>query len=703
MSSEILYVKRLISIPSKKRLLTINDIYLKNHIVTLEYLRITVFNIVLLICCAGSLFAQDTIVLKGQPTWDKGMPIFDYCSFYEETGDEAMDFATIKKQAFVPFSDSLRKTHFTRRPLIIQWMQFTIRNQSATDTIFLKLNFGGHYFSRLYNPDGLIAKSGIYETSVKGYNKSAFSLILTPTSTQKFWIRTEDRQGQFSPLWISLETPLSFFRTGLQSAQINRLLFLLLAMLTGCLFFITVFAGYQYFLYKDKAFLWYMAYTIAAAFAGLFWIDIRHAFGLFSSFFHDLIFSIFLFTIPVLYTLFIGKILGLPQQFKKTWMIVKILIIVACLQMLIEFITTRTGRFFFTNYYAYFVSMIPVAVLNIVLLVLTALSSNKVKWFMFGGLLSMLVLWCMPLLVFPNIDFLEGTINMVLIFIPFYFLLGLTIEAIFFSFALSYRSRLVLTEKNAMQEYYSKELQDKLASRTSELEEQYRITEAQKIKQVATEFEQKIAETEMTALRAQMNPHFIFNCLNSIKLYTLENDSKTASEYLTIFSQLIRMVLENSRSEKVTLEKELETLRLYIELEAMRFKEKVKYNITVAPEIDLQYTEIPPLLIQPYVENAIWHGLMHKQNGGTINIQVTQTAEHTLMIEIADDGIGREKAVELKSKSATRQKSFGLNMTAERVRIINQLYQIDATIKITDLKDNYNNAAGTIVNITIPV
>ena len=202
---------------------------------------------------------------------------------------------------------------------------------------------------------------------------------------------------------------------------------------------------------------------------------------------------------------------------------------------------------------------------------------------------------------------------------------------------------------------------------------------------------------------AQINPHFIFNCLNSIKLYTLENDSKTASEYLTIFSQLIRMVLENSRSEKVTLEKELETLRLYIELEAMRFKEKVKYNITVAPEIDLQYIEIPPLLIQPYVENAVWHGLMHKQNGGTINIQVTQTAEHTLMIEIADDGIGMEKAVELKSKSATRQKSFGLNMTAERVRIINQLYQIDATIKITDLKDNDNNATGTIVNITIPV
>ncbi len=703
MSRKINWVKRQIPIPSKKRLFTINFIYLKNHIVTLEYLRKYVFNIVLLICCAGRLFAQDTIVLKGQPTWDMGMPIFDYCSFYEEKGDEAMDFATIKKQAFIPLSDSLRKTHFTKRPLIIQWMQFTIRNQSLSDTIYLKLNFGGHYFSRLYNSEGLIAKSGIYETSVKGYNKSAFSLILTPNSNQKFWVRTEDRQGQFSPLWISLETPLSFFKNGLQSAQINRLLFLLLAMLTGCLFFITVFAGYQYFLYKDKAFLWYMAYTIAAAFAGLFWIDIRHTFGLFSSFFHDLIFSIFLFIVPVLYSLFIGKILGLPAQFKKTWIIVKCLLVLACLQMLIEFTTIRTGRFLFTNYYAYFVSIIPVAVLNIILLVLTALSKNKVKWFMFGGLLSMLVLWCLPMLVFPNIDFKENIVNMVLIFIPFYFLLGLTIEAVCFSFALSYRSKLVLLEKNALQENYARDLEQKLEIQTKELNEQLSAREEQKLKQVATAFEQKIAETEMTALRAQMNPHFIFNCLNSIKLYTMENDSKTASAYLTIFSQLIRLVLENSRSEKVTLEKEMQTLRLYIELEAMRFKDKVKYNINIDPEIDLQYTEIPPLLIQPYVENAIWHGLMQKQTGGTIQINVSQTDEHALMIEITDDGIGREQASLLKSKSATRQKSFGLNVTAERINIINQLYQMDAAIKITDLKDSDNNAAGTKVNITIPV
>ena len=239
--------------------------------------------------------------------------------------------------------------------------------------------------------------------------------------------------------------------------------------------------------------------------------------------------------------------------------------------------------------------------------------------------------------------------------------------------------------------------------RTAELEQKNKLVEDHKIKQVQTVFEQKIAETEMTALRAQMNPHFIFNCLNSIKLYTLENNSETAAGYLTMFSQLIRLVLENSRSEKITLEKELETLRLYIELEAMRFKDKVKYHIQVSPEIDMQYTELPPLLIQPYVENAIWHGLMHKKEGGTIAIDITQPAENYVEVIIQDDGVGREQAILYKSKSATKQKSFGLKMTSERIDMINQVYGIKATVEVEDLKDDKNKATGTKVIIKIPV
>jgi LytS/YehU family sensor histidine kinase len=207
----------------------------------------------------------------------------------------------------------------------------------------------------------------------------------------------------------------------------------------------------------------------------------------------------------------------------------------------------------------------------------------------------------------------------------------------------------------------------------------------------------------MTALRAQMNPHFIFNCLNSIKLYTLENDADKASDYLTKFSRLIRLVLENSRSELVTLQNELEALQLYIELEAMRFKHKVQFCIDVSPDIDQRFLSIPPLLLQPYVENAIWHGLMHKMEGGTVSVEVSQPEDSVLHIEITDDGVGRERAAELKSKSAGKHKSFEMQVTADRIRMINQLYNIQTKARIVDLVDSFGDACGTKVILEIPV
>src|SRR4029078_181168 len=131
--------------------------------------------------------------------------------------------------------------------------------------------------------------------------------------------------------------------------------------------------------------------------------------------------------------------------------------------------------------------------------------------------------------------------------------------------------------------------------------------------QKEAEFQRQLGDISLSALRSQMNPHFIFNCLNSIKLYTTQNDTVAASEYLTKFSRLIRLVLENSRNDRITLASELDALRLYMEMETMRFKEKLKYNIAFEKYVYLYYIEIPPLLLQPYVENAIWHVLMQKE------------------------------------------------------------------------------------------
>lgn len=214
----------------------------------------------------------------------------------------------------------------------------------------------------------------------------------------------------------------------------------------------------------------------------------------------------------------------------------------------------------------------------------------------------------------------------------------------------------------------------------------------------------QLSETEMKALRSQMNPHFIFNCLNSIELYTAQNNSQAAGYYLSRFSRLIRLVLDNSKTDTIPLSQELETLKLYLELEKMRFKDKLNFTITVAENIESEFIEIPSMLIQPYVENAIWHGIMHKPEGGNIHVDVQlDEPNHLLLIRVKDDGIGRKMAAELKSKSAISHKSYGMKISDDRMKILNEKYGLKAQVEVLDLHNENNQPTGTQVNIRIPV
>ncbi len=227
-----------------------------------------------------------------------------------------------------------------------------------------------------------------------------------------------------------------------------------------------------------------------------------------------------------------------------------------------------------------------------------------------------------------------------------------------------------------------------------------RIRKIKKEEGLKNEYEKKIAETEMQALRAQMNPHFMFNSLNSINNFILKNDPDNASGYLTKFSRLMRLILDNSRSEWVLLENELKALELYIQLEAVRFDNAFSYSMEVTQDIDTATVIVPPLIIQPYVENAIWHGLLHrKEPGGRIDVKLWKN-NNMLYIEIEDNGVGRDEAKRLKSKTATKQKSHGMKITAERMDIVNKVYNVDAGVSITDL-DNENGKSGTRVLITL--
>jgi hypothetical protein len=227
-----------------------------------------------------------------------------------------------------------------------------------------------------------------------------------------------------------------------------------------------------------------------------------------------------------------------------------------------------------------------------------------------------------------------------------------------------------------------------------------RISSVREEEQEKNVLKQRIAEIEMTALRAQMNPHFIFNCLNSINRFILVNDTDAASEYLTKFSRLIRMILDGSRENFTTLEQELEALKLYIEMESMRFLASFEWRIDIAPNVSKETIMIPPLLLQPYVENAIWHGLMQSPSSHAkkLNIQIHQN-EDVVMIVIEDNGIGRQKAKEIKSKDGIVHKSHGIALTTERLKLMEKMLGIKTKINIEDVNDSDLNISGTKVTI----
>ncbi len=219
------------------------------------------------------------------------------------------------------------------------------------------------------------------------------------------------------------------------------------------------------------------------------------------------------------------------------------------------------------------------------------------------------------------------------------------------------------------------------------------------------EFEKKLANVEMSALLAQMNPHFLFNSLNSIDSYIIRNESKQASEYLNSFARLMRLILNNSRSNYISLKDELETLDLYLQMESLRFKDRFVYEIQVDDAIDTNQINIPPMLVQPYVENAIWHGLMHREPGkgeSRVVIRIKKT-NAGITCTIQDNGIGRNRASAIGSRKGSKsRKSMGMRITEDRIEIINKLYNTDTRVFIEDLTDTDGEPEGTRVELTIP-
>lgn len=215
--------------------------------------------------------------------------------------------------------------------------------------------------------------------------------------------------------------------------------------------------------------------------------------------------------------------------------------------------------------------------------------------------------------------------------------------------------------------------------------------------------EAKLAHLERSALQAQMNPHFIFNSLNSIQSYIANNENDKANRFLAKFSRLIRAMLNLSRSQKVTLEEEIESLKLYMELEKMRFKDKFNFEIVVDEDIDTHNIELPPLLIQPYLENAILHGLAQTKSEGRIRLYYIMDGKY-LLATVTDNGIGFEQSKKMREEQGTKSlhKSVGMTITQKRLEMLDE-GNTDKKVDIQEIKDREGVVLGTKVEVKIRV
>jgi len=254
-----------------------------------------------------------------------------------------------------------------------------------------------------------------------------------------------------------------------------------------------------------------------------------------------------------------------------------------------------------------------------------------------------------------------------------------------------------------IQQKMQSKLEAEVKTQTAKAIEKTREAEQAKAEKLQSVFQNELEKIKMKALQAQMNPHFLFNCLNSIRLFYLKNETQKADAYITKFSRLLRLMLNHSRADFISLQEELDALKLYIEFEQMRFKDKFEYDISIKNNVKTAEIKVQPLTIQPFVENAIWHGLMQSDEKGKLSITVNKI-NGFIKILVEDNGIGRAKAEAIKiGQTQVKTKSFGLSITKERMELMQKTLQKEASFQIVDIKNNQNETIGTKVEITYAV
>ncbi len=480
-----------------------------------------------------------------------------------------------------------------------------------------------------------------------------------------------------------------------------------LVFMMGMLFILSLYHLLLYFKNRDKSFLLYSLYMVLVIYANIPFQRSSFIYELFSPVLYPIGMSQYIATEAyyLIYLYFAYYILEIKSVLPKwhTWMLRTVFLLsIYCIAFFVIFIINRDFQFYLKGYLLFTVTA---TIAGLISYFPFFKSKSPIKYYIIIGSLILLstswtsfILYLLKQSQDPYIAGFEYTILYI----------GFTIEVLAFALGLGHKQYLILKEKNESQDKLISEMQenqrlkDKMQQQLeSDLATLYKQLEEDKLKTMRAEHQLELADLKLTALRNQMNPHFIFNTLNSIKLYIINNEQKNAVNYLNKFSKLIRMILANTREKEISLKNELETMELYLYIENIRFNGGIDYTITTEDGINLSQYTIPSLALQPFIENAIWHGLSNKEGEKKIDIQV-KLEELYLVIEIRDNGIGIERSKAIKKKKLHKRESVGISLSQERLAHFSMDKKHQAKIIMKDLNALDKNVTGTLVSVYLP-
>jgi sensor histidine kinase YesM len=592
------------------------------------------------------------------------------------------------------------------------WLRFTIANNTNKgQAIIYKNEFTDSTTLFIQTADTtIIVRSGEYINGNKlqfSYDISANQFVLAANQSAVVYIQLYNEQNHLRLQFCKLLTPEEYNRLLSQTVIRQRADAEYHTAVLGALLFSVVFMSLISIWFREKSFLFYILFVLGA-FIYLITKSAPYSFlNIQVQQLSPYIFKLsegFQYLFYASYITFGIHLLNV-NRYQKLYIFSKTIILL----FLLYAVSIVIYQFVFN------IVLLPVSIFLPARIISYTLSGIALIWTIIAVTSPLKKLYLTGCFLFVLFTLLSALSNLHLAsdlkpfyFMPpiFYFKTGVLLEALVFAVALGYKMFLVEKDKrNNYQAYIQQlevnerliknmntQLEATVTERTIELEKQ-------KENQLRAGYEQKMINLEMQALRSQMNPHFIFNALNSIRYQIQSQQYKMASDYLMKFSKLLRLTLENSRKETISLEEELAHTKLYLEIEGQRFGEQFEYCIDIDKNIDCQEIEIPPTLLQPFTENAVKHGLMHSTKAKKqITIRV-YTFEDYYTISIEDNGIGRAASQIRKQQSGLQHNSLGMQITQERIDLFTKNFGHLLNLEIEDLQAN-DEPAGTRVKIT---